>query len=79
MCASLGEAQIGRQPGWLRNNVGLILLKPEDADAVVASGEDPEAVRKMQEEEFQRRLKGEYEEAQARVGSVVRPVTRRET
>lgn len=37
--------------------------------------EDPEVVRKMQEEEFQRRLRGEYEEAQARVGSVVRGVS----
>ena len=35
--------------------------------------EDADAVRQQQEEEFQRRLKGEYEAAQVRVGSVVSP------
>lgn len=39
----------------------------------VAIPEDADAIRKQQEEEFQRRLKGEYEAAQVRVGSVVRP------
>ncbi|WVR04592.1 hypothetical protein IAU60_001600 [Kwoniella sp. DSM 27419] len=33
--------------------------------------EDPERVQKWQEEEFQRRLRGEYEQAQRRVGDVV--------
>lgn len=40
---------------------------------MLAVPQDPEEVRKLQEVEFQRRLRGEYEEAQARVGSVVRP------
>ncbi|UOH82126.1 hypothetical protein LQV05_004817 [Cryptococcus neoformans] len=33
--------------------------------------EDPEKLRQWQEEEFQRRLRGEYEQAQRRVGEVV--------
>jgi len=33
--------------------------------------EDADVVRQQQEEEFQRRLKGEYEASQVRVGSVV--------
>ncbi|WVQ81608.1 hypothetical protein IAT38_003732 [Cryptococcus sp. DSM 104549] len=33
--------------------------------------EDPEKIRQWQEEEFQRRLRGEYEQAQRRVGEVV--------
>ena len=38
---------------------------------IIAVPEDAEAVQKQQEEEFQRRLRGEYEAAQVRVGSVV--------
>ncbi|WWC59344.1 uncharacterized protein I303_101896 [Kwoniella dejecticola CBS 10117] len=36
-----------------------------------ASDDDPEKTRQLHEEEFQRRLKGEYEQAQRRVGDVV--------
>lgn len=43
----------------------------QGADAI-AGPEEADALRKQQEAEFQRRLRGEYEEAQARVGSVVR-------
>ncbi|WWC86982.1 uncharacterized protein L201_001863 [Kwoniella dendrophila CBS 6074] len=35
------------------------------------SNDDPEKIRQQHEEEFQRRLRGEYEQAQRRVGEVV--------
>lgn len=70
------RARVGRRPDFLLSNVrpDIVSLWIEwFADGFVASPEDPESVRKSQEEEFQRRLRGEYEEAQARVGTVVRP------
>ena len=44
-----------------------------ETQAGSSRGDDAERIRRYQEEEFQRRLRGEYEATQERLGQVVMP------
>ncbi|WWD21438.1 hypothetical protein CI109_105923 [Kwoniella shandongensis] len=55
----------------LASSIFRTALDPNRAAPPPSEPEDPEKIRQWQEEEFQRRLRGEYEQAQRRVGDVV--------
>ncbi|WWC67858.1 uncharacterized protein I206_101775 [Kwoniella pini CBS 10737] len=64
---SIFRTALGQQPISLPESSTRPFVTPPSKNI----SDDPEKIRQMHEEEFQRRLKGEYEQAQRRVGDVV--------
>ncbi|KAK6903821.1 hypothetical protein I203_107329 [Kwoniella mangroviensis CBS 8507] len=67
MASSIFRTALGQDPITPPPSTGKPFLPNEHND----SNDDPEKIRQLHEEEFQRRLRGEYEQAQRRVGEVV--------
>ncbi|WVW78557.1 hypothetical protein I302_100513 [Kwoniella bestiolae CBS 10118] len=67
MASSIFRTALGQAPITPPPSTGKPFL-PAEQDA---PNDDPEKIRQLHEEEFQRRLRGEYEQAQRRVGEVV--------
>ncbi|OCF37405.1 mitochondrial protein [Kwoniella heveanensis BCC8398] len=74
LASSIFRTALGSQPAPVTfSNTPASASHPERAlpDRAEPATEDAEKIRQWQEEEFQRRLRGEYEQAQRRVSDVV--------